>query len=313
MHRQLALACALAACAPEPTDRVQGYVEGELVYVAAPLAGALETLSVRRGAEVGAGDPLFALDEDPERARRDEARHELERARSLLADAEKGARPSEITAIEAQLELARAALEFSEATFERRQDLEANEVVTLQELDLARSERDQDKDRVAQLEAELETARLGARPDEIEAAAAEVKALEAALARAEWDLAQKSQRAPKSGLVFDTLYRAGEWVEAGKPVVALLPPENIRVRAYVPEERIGSLRIGQTARVLVDGVAEPSAGTLSFLSPRAEYTPPVIYSRESRAKLVFLIEVTFEPAVAARLHPGQPVDVELGP
>ena len=112
-------------------------------------------------------------------------------------------------------------------------------------------------------------------------------------------------------MVFDTLYRAGEWVAAGRPVVAVLPPENIKVRAFVPEARVGTIHPGDAVKVSVDGIGEPFVGKVSFISPHAEYTPPVIYSQESRGKLVFMIEITFDPAAAARLHPGQPVDVRF--
>jgi len=182
---------------------------------------------------------------------------------------------------------------------------------TEQAVDQARSARDENRQRVAQLTADLETARLGARPDQIAAAEANVRALEAALAKAEWNLSQKHQSAPKAGLVFDTLYREGEWVAAGHPVVALLPPQNIKLRVYVPEERAGALHVGDAVQVFVDGVGGASEGKVSYISPQAEYTPPVIYSRENRKKFVFLVEARFEPAVAAQLHPGQPVDVEF--
>jgi HlyD family secretion protein len=112
-------------------------------------------------------------------------------------------------------------------------------------------------------------------------------------------------------LVYDTLYRQGEWVAAGKPVVALLPPQNIKVRAFVPETRVGSIHYGDEVRVAVDGVRDPFIGKISYISPHAEYTPPVIYSRESRDKLVFMVEAVFDPATAAKLHPGQPVDVQF--
>jgi HlyD family secretion protein len=95
--------------------------------------------------------------------------------------------------------------------------------------------------------------------------------------------------------------------------VALLPPENIKVRTFVPEALLGSIQVGQPVRVTVDGVAAPYSGKVSFISPNAEYTPPVIFSQESRAKLVFLVEAVFDPGAAADLHPGQPVDVEIGP
>jgi len=138
-----------------------------------------------------------------------------------------------------------------------------------------------------------------------------VRALEAAVAKADWDLAQKRQSAPQAGSVFDTLYRAGEWVPAGRPVISLLTPAGIKVRAFVPQTRLGAIQVGNPVRVSVDGVSEPFSGKISFISPQAEYTPPVIYSQESRTKLVFMVEVTFDPATAAKLHPGQPVDVQF--
>jgi HlyD family secretion protein len=178
-------------------------------------------------------------------------------------------------------------------------------------LERAKATRDQDRHRVTQLDADLQTARLGAREDQVRAAEAAVRAQEATVARTEWDLNQRRQAAPQAGLVFDTLFRPGEWVPAGRPVVALLPPANVKVRAFVPEGRVGSIRVGGQARVTVDGVAEPFTGTVTFVSPKAEYTPPVIYSRESRDKLVFMVEIFFPPETGAKLHPGQPVDVEF--
>ena len=113
-------------------------------------------------------------------------------------------------------------------------------------------------------------------------------------------------------MVFDTFYRQGEWVAAGRPVVALLPPQNIKVRAFVPETRYGTIQTGQNVRITVDGRPEPLVGKVSYISPRTEYTPPVIYSREARSKLVFMIEAVLDPEAAKTLHPGQPVDVEIG-
>lgn len=302
----------LAGCSQPDPNRVQGYAEGEYVYVASPLGGALNSLRVQRGARVRAGDPLFALDDTPEKAARDEAERRLAQARANLADAQKGKRPSEIDSLEAQLKQARAAQSLSEKELARQEQLLQTKAVSLQDADRARSADDQNRQRVAQLSADLETARLGARSDQIAAAEAGARALEAALRQAEWNLAQKRQSAPQAGLVFDTLYREGEWVGAGRPVVALLPSANIKVRAFVPETRIGSLHMGDKVRVRVDGVREPLTGNISFISPRAEFTPPVIYSQESRRKLVFLIEAAFPPEAAEKLHPGQPVDVQLG-
>lgn len=308
----LAVLCAAAGCGQPSSDRFQGYVEGEFVYVASPLSGILDSLEVCRGERVEAEDTLFALDSTVEKAALDEAERRLAQARATLEDARKGKRPSEIEAIRAQLGQAQAALALSEKELTRQANLVASKASPQQALDRARTANDQNRQLVAQLEADLKTAHLGSRADQIVAAQANMRALEAALAKPRWDLSRKSRTAPRAGLVFDTLYREGEWVAAGQPVVVLLPPQNIKVRAFIPETRIGTVRPGDAVRVTVDGVSEPFAGKVSFISPRAEFTPPVIYSRESRSKLVFMIEVAFDPQTAANLHPGQPVDVRFG-
>lgn len=303
---------AFAGCNRAESDAVQGYVEGEYVYVAAPYSGALESLFVQRGAQVNMKEPLFALAASPEQSLRDEAQRRVLQARSNLEDLKKGRRPTEIESLEAQLRQSRAALAFSESELARVENAERTGAGSVYDTERMRSQRDQDRGRVTQLEADLKTARLGSRDDQIAAAEANVTALEAALAKAEWDLSQKQQFAMQSALVFDTLYREGEWVSAGRPVVVLLPPQNLKVRAFVPEQRVGTIRPGGQAQVFVDGTPEPFVGRVSFISPRAEYTPPVIYSRESRSKLVFMVEVVFDPTSAAKLHPGQPVDVRFG-
>lgn len=302
----------LTACDKVPSDLVQGYVEGEYVYVASPYGGALATLSVRRGMQVTAGDPLFALEQISEKATRDEADRKLSQARANLEDRRKGKRPSEIASLRAQLQQAQAALQLSIREVARQEGLAAVPGAAVEvEVDRARSARDQNQQRVSQLEAELNTALLGSRTDQVAAAEAEVRAKEAALAKAEWDLAQKRQLAPKTGFVFDTLYREGEWVSAGRPVVVLLPPDYIKVRAFVSQAKLGAINLGDAVQVMVDGVQGSFPGKVSYISPKAEYTPPVLYSQGSRDKLVFMIEVLFEQAVAVNLHPGQPVDVRF--
>lgn len=308
----LLLLVLFAGCAPPPSSAVQGYVEGEYVYVSSAVAGTLEALHVVRGGKVKEGDGLFELESVSERAAREEAAERLSQARATLEDLRKGRRPSEIESVRMQLEQARAALGYSEKELLRQQELRESGAISQRDYDRALSVRDQDRSRVAQLAADIETSQLASRDDVIVAAEANVRALEAALARTEWTIGQKKQSAPAAGVVFDTLFREGEWVGAGRPVVAILPPENIKIRAFVPETRIGSVHVGDSVRVMVDGVAGAFLGKVSFISPQAEFTPPVIYSRENRAKLVFMIEATFDPETAAKLNPGQPVDVEFG-
>jgi len=290
---------------------VQGYVEGEYIYVAAPVAGRLEALHVARGAQVAAGAALFQLDRSSEQPARDDAAARLARAEANLANLKKGRRPSEIQSLEAQLAQANAMLELSEVALQRREQLVETRAVSREAVDEARATHDRNKARIAELQAELETARLGARADEIEAAGAEVTAARAQLAQAEWRLDELSQAAPQAGLVVDTLYWPGEWVAAGAPVVSMLPPENVKVRFFVPEPRLGAIEVGDEVQVHCDACAPDLTAVISYISPDAEYTPPVIYSREMRAKLVYLVEA--QPRQPAALRPGQPVDVTLAP
>jgi len=296
-------------CSPGPSGTWQGYIEGEFVYIAAPLGGTLTNLAVSRGQEVKSGQLLFGLEHEAEAAAAREAEDRLAQAKSRLENLTKGRRPTEIAALEAQLERARANQRLSDLELERYNKLIQEKVVSPAELDLAKARRDADRAQVTSLTAELETARLGARADEIKAAEADVQALQAVLAKARWAVAQKSQFAPTNAWVHDTLYRPGEFVAAGNPVVSLLPPENIKARFFVPQAQLASVKIGQPVSVHMDGVSAPLRATVNYIATQAEFTPPVIYSRENRAKLVFMVEAVFAPADARNLRPGQPADV----
>ncbi|WP_395747248.1 HlyD family secretion protein [Prosthecobacter sp.] len=303
----------LSGCKRPPSNVLQGYVEGEFVYVSAPQGGKLTKLNVLRGAQVKAGDVLFELENVAETAARDEASHRVQQAKKTLEDAQKGKRPTELASLEAQLKQAREAAALSEIELARQLELTKSGAVAVDSTDQARSANIQNHKKVEQLEADLKTANLGMRSDAVAALEAEMKAREASLAKAAWDLSQKQQSAPHAGVVDDTLYREGEIVSAGKPVISLLPPANIKVRTFVPQTRLAKLKVGDAVKVHLDGAAGALNAKVSFIAAQAEYTPPVIYSQENRSKLVFMIELRFDDAVAAKLHPGQPVDVEFAP
>lgn len=298
----------LAACAPVPPDVLQGYVEGEYVRVALPYAGVLDHLAVRRGDAVQVGALLFALEQGSEAAALREAAARLTRTQAQLANLKQGKRPAELSVIQAQQDQARAALAFSEQHARRQQAL--SQWNTQEQLDAARSTMERDQARVAELKAQADSARLAARPDEIRAAAAELEAARAALAQAQWRLTQKSAKAPLSGRVEDTFYSQGEWVPAGAPVLSLLAPAQVKVRFFVPEAMLARAQVGRRVQVTCSGCARMSM-TINFVAHQPEYTPPVLYSKENRSKLVFLVEARPLPADAVRLHPGQPVDVAL--
>lgn len=251
----------VAGCFSNSSNVFQGYIEGEYVCVASPLGGALTNLAVARGNEVNAGQLLFEL--------------------------ERGSEAAAVQQAEKNLAQAKANLALSEAEFARRQQLRNDQgVISAEELDQTRAQRDADQ--------------------------AQVESQTAALDKARWSFDQKKQFAPANALVQDTLYRAGEWVASGNPVVELLPPTNIKVRFFVPQAALPRIKPGQTVSVTFDGGQHAYSATVNYISTKAEFTPPVIYSQENRAKLVFMIEAKFSPADAADLRPGQPVDVRLG-
>lgn len=309
--RGVLFAAVLTACGNQTSDVLQGYAEGEYLRVASPFAGQLARLHVARGAEVTAGDPLFALEQENEAAARRQAQEQLRQAEAQYRNLLTGKRPEEVDAIRAQLAQAEASLRFSEANLARQEELVRAKFVSREAADTARSARDRDEARVSELRAQLAAAKLPARSDEIRAAQAATAAAKAALAQADWKLEQKSSRAPQNARVIDTLYVQGEWVPAGLPVIALLPPANIKVRFFVSGRILGAMRVGQAVDVRCDACGEPMTASVSYISSQAEYTPPVIYSRENRAKLVFLVEARPAPDNAVKLHPGQPVEVRL--
>src|SRR5690348_5133841 len=298
----------LLACGRGAGQAFQGYVEGEFVNVAASQAGRLDRLSVARGQQAEAGKPLFALECANEVAARQQAADQLSAAEAQLADLKLGKRPQEVEAARAQLAQAEAQSKNLSAQLARDEAQFREQLISTAQMDQSRAAAQSAAEQVRQLRSQLALAQLPSRADQIRAQTAQVDAARAALAQAECRLDQKSVAAPKAGLVQDTLYREGERVPAGSPIVRLLPPENVKVRFFVPETEVGRLQAGQAVTIRADG-AGPVAARITYLSPQAEYTPPVIYSETTRAKLVFMIEARPAPADGPRLHPGQPVEV----
>jgi HlyD family secretion protein len=267
---------------------------------------------VRRGDQVVAGAPLFALERENETAARREAQARLAAAEAQLANLQTGKRPAEVDAVAEQLRKAMAARDLSAANLRRQEQLFASGFVSKAVIDDARTALQRDEADVAQFRAQVATVKLPARVDEIRAAEADARAAREVLAQSEWRLAQRAVPVPVTGRVHDTYYVAGDWVPAGSVVASVLPPANVKVRFYVPQGRLATLRAGQAISVGCDGCAAPIAAAIDYISDRAEFTPPVLYAKDSRGDLVFLVEARPKDAEAI-LKPGQPVDITLVP
>jgi HlyD family secretion protein len=300
----------LLACGARPAT-YQGYVEGEFLYMASSQPGHLEHLAVSRGQQVAGGAALFALEAIEEKAAQQQAQRQLASAEAQLADLETGKRPPELAVIRAQLLQAQAAAQKSAQQRQRDEAQYRAGGISREQLEATLAQASSDAARVQELQSQVDVARLPGREQQLKAQSDQVNAARAVLAQADWRVDQKSVSAPRAGLVYDTMFREGEWVAAGSPVVRMLPPQNIKVRFFVPETQLGKIALGGKVSLHCDGCAADVAATITFVSQEAEYTPPVIFSNETRSKLVFMIEAHPSPADAAKLHPGQPMSVQL--
>jgi HlyD family secretion protein len=317
MHRAarlfavLAIALLTSHCAPEPPASTPGVVEADMIQVAAPAAGRVVELTAVRGSTVQAGAPLFRIESVDDAAALAEAESRVAQASAQLADLDKGKRPDEIAVNAAQVAQARSALAMAEAQLQRERGLVAQGFVSASRLDVLVSTRDEAAARLRELQAQQRVSKLPGRSDERQAAAAALATAQAQLHALQLRQTDKAQRAPVAALVDDTLYRVGETVAAGAPVVTLLPPANIKVRFFVAQALLPRLKPGDSVTVRCDGCPAPVSARIGSISHTAEFTPPVIYSREQRARLVYLVEAWPSPTDATRLRVGQPVDVML--
>lgn len=298
----------LPGCNSENEESVLGYVEGEYIYVAPTTAGILHTLNVERGDLVEAGAKLFALDPLQLNSSLEVARLKMAAAESTLKDLSKGARPEEISVLLKQQEELRLVLENEKKEYDRVQQLIKDGVISASDFDARETSWQVAQERLKEIEAQLAVANLGAREDQLNVAQRQVLIAAQGVKQAEKLLQESAPLAVSAGSVEDVFYRPGEFVKAGSPVVCILPPENIKIRFFISEKMVSTVQLGAKVQVLLSGKKEGISGRITFISRAAEFTPPVIYSLESREKLVFMIEATPEESVQM-LRPGLPVNV----
>ncbi|HEY4123320.1 MAG TPA: efflux RND transporter periplasmic adaptor subunit [Rhizomicrobium sp.] len=258
----------LAACGQNNDGAWLGYGEGDNAFISAPQPGWVSSMHVERGALVHRGDLLFTLDDTAQVASRDQAVATLTNAKASLAQEQ-------------------ANLAYAQMQLTRQTGLARAHAGTPTDLDLARSNYQQSQARIAQLQSQIEQ-------------------MNASLSGATYSLTQRNVVALTEGRVQDIYFRAGEYVPASTPVVSILPPKNIYVRFFVPETQFSKVHIGQKVRVTCDG-CQPVDATISFIAQQEEFTPPVIFSQDSRTKRVFKLEARVPGGM--KLNPGQPVQV----
>jgi HlyD family secretion protein len=279
---------------------LSGYVEADSLFLATPVAGTIETIAAAEGQRVAAGAQLFTVEPATLSTESEQAQAQILSARSDIATAEANAE-------QAEAEAAAAAVEVDKA----RRDL--NRLLSVRNADAAAvAAADVDAAQAALRES---NARLRAARDLAQARRAQVSAAQAHEQQARGGargvrirIDQLSPPAPSAGRVEEIFYRPGEWVAANQPIVSLLPDDRVKIRFFVPEAHAANYRPGRLVRFSCDGCASDLSARISYVSPRPEFTPPIIFSRDSRDRLVFMVEAV--PAHPARLMPGLPVDVE---
>lgn len=303
----LLVALALTACSSGGDQVVfQGYVEGDFIAVAPEVGGRIVELAARRGTDVEAGGILIRVENSEATAAVAQAEAELARAEAQLANLLQGQRPPEIAVIDAQIAEADAALAMARRDFDRQEALFARSVVSEAQLDKAREAITVAEARLDAAERQKVVAELPARTPEIDAAERAVQAAEAAFAQAQTRLRKHVVAAPASGRIEDVYYEAGEVAAAGAPVLSLLPAGQRKIIFFVPEPLRTALTVGAEVAVSCNGCPDGIVAEITFLGREAEYTPPVIFSRQTRDKLVFRAEARLD---ATALPLGQPVDV----
>jgi len=297
----------------EEPRRFLGYVEGETLYIGPNEEERLARLAVAAGSEVKPGDLLFVMNTALLERSRSEAAARIAQFEAQVQNLQAAMnRPQQIAVLQAALERAEASLKLSQEDYERQRKLYADGHVAKATLDRAVMARSRDEASVKEARRQVEVAQMASRSHEIDAAEASIKQARAQLQALDIRINRQSVNAPTGGVIQDVFFRPGEVVKAAQPVVALLPPENRKVRFYVPEPRLAGVKLGGRVKVACNGCPDGLYGRISFISGRQEYTPPVIFSDEERAKLVFKAEARLEGR--AREAPlGLPVSVTVWP
>lgn len=312
----LTLASALLAAllyVPRSTrDHFQGWVEADLLFIGPDAPGRLSTLPIREGDDITAGALLFTMESDVQQADQAAAAAAVSQAEAALKRVEAAQqRPPEIDILRAREAKVLANIAASANALKRAQTLLEKGIATYARLDQARAVHQANEASLAEIRQQIAVAGMAARVEDIEATKQQLNQARARLKAATTRLEQRRVESPAAARVQAIYYRPGEIVPPARPIASLLPPERLKIRFFVPQARLADINIGQALRITCDGCADMRTARVSFIAAEAEFTPPVIYSREERAKLVFRIEAT--PDRPGRFRAGQPVTIALAP
>ena len=288
-----------------------GYVEDDYVYASAPSAGTIQSIAVKEGQLVRKGDTLFVLDQSQQQAQYDAARARADAAEATLQNLQTGSRQEEIDVTKAQLSKAQADLHLAEQNLARTQDLFDRGLAPMATLDQSKATVKAAQAAVDQLAAQLKVQQLPARDAQQIAAEANLAAAKADAETARAALDNRTVIAPEDGRIERLFYKSGEVAGAGVPVLSLSGADAMKVLFYVSEVDRQQFALGDVVQVSCDGCAQGLTATISHFASDPQFTPPIIYSRDERHRLVFLTEATLD--TQSSVLPGQPVSIGRAP
>ena len=329
MRRMLIVCVALcaAACSEEtPADRlrVSGHVEATETRVAPEAGGRILTLTVKEGDRVETGQVLMTLDTRDAQLAIQRARAEQAAADAQLRLVMAGARVEDVRQAQSQVDTARAEvaaarteLEAAEQDLARFEALLATNSGSRKQRDDAATRRDLARDRVTQAQSRVRTAeetvaklKAGARQEEIDAARARLAAAAAQIATLEKGVTDATVRAPIGGIVTEKLAEVGEVIPPRAPALVVVDLDRAWADVFVPEPSVPLIKIGQPATVFTDAGGPGIAGTIGYISPKAEFTPRNVQTAEERSKLVYRVRINVDNKDGV-LKQGMPVEAEI--
>jgi HlyD family secretion protein len=289
-----------------------GTIECTQVQVAPQVGGRILSLPPQEGMMLKKGDLVAQLDPTDYALKRDEARGALAQAQAQLELMVAGSRDEDIQRARAQVAEAKAAATAAEADKGRIEQVFARKSATQKQLDDAKSQADRTAAALAGAEQNLARLLTGNRKEEIRMAQALVDQAKARLAQMEKAIADCTVCAPMDGVVTTRSRENGEMVATGTTLITLSRLDEVWLSIYVPEDRLGRIKLGQPGRVKIDGDKKFYEGTVTFISPEAEFTPKNVQTPDERAKLVYRSKITLRNAEGV-FKPGMPADGFLGP
>jgi HlyD family secretion protein len=263
----------LLACGKNDKNTYNGYIDTQLVYLSSDFSGRLLDLSVFKGQRVNIGQFLFKLEQTSEQY--DVGISQFNQ-KDLLA----------------QRQQAQVLLNYNEINYQRIAKMRQHNAASQEDLDGAKRDLDSAKQQIAALDFRIQGSQLDT-------------------ANKKWKVGVKENFAPTQGIIFDTYYNKGEFVQAGFPIVSFIMKDNVKVIFFVPEEALSQIRLNEKVSINTDQNPNFAIGHIAYISNIAEFSPPILYSREERAKLVFRVEAKVDQPDLEQLHLGQPVTLEL--